>query len=51
LDNDAAAIRALSVLRPTNALAPTPEPVANSYDQRDPESLFAHKLSTAEYVQ
>jgi hypothetical protein len=31
------------VLRPTNSLAPSPEPVANSYDQRDPESLFAQQ--------
>jgi hypothetical protein len=42
-DNDAAAIRAFSVLRPTNGLAPSPEPIANSYDQRDPESPFAQQ--------
>ena len=48
--NDAAATRAFSVLRLTNSLALSLEPIANSYDQRDPESLCANMLSTAEYM-
>jgi hypothetical protein len=49
-DNDAVAIRAFPVLRPTNSLVLSPEPSANPYDQCDPENLLHNKLSIAEYV-